>query len=48
MGADRRNGGKVGFNREFSCELMSVPRVTPRPDVGILHYRSTYGIPYSI
>jgi len=22
MGADRRNGGKVGFNREFLCELM--------------------------
>jgi len=27
---------------------VSVLRVTPRPDVGILHYRPTYGIPYSI
>lgn len=26
----------------------AVLRVTPRPDVGILHYHSTYGIPYSI
>lgn len=51
MGADRKNGGKVGFNREFPCELMPpvpVLHVTPGPDVGILHYRPTYGIPYSI
>lgn len=44
--------GKSKFNREFSCEFSSFffhivrSPVTLGPDVGILHYRSTYGIPY--